>query len=107
MPVREIHRCHCSACQEEGEHPNQALHAEMNLFLSRLDEPQRRWYVALESRRIGRGGDTLLSVITGLDEKTIAKGRQELEDALEGCPTDRQRPVGGGRKPLEKKILKP
>jgi hypothetical protein len=79
----------------------------MNLFLSRLDEQQRRWYVALESRRIGRGGDTLLSLITGLDEKTIAKGREELSASLDGCPTDRLRPPGGGRKPLEKKTPKP
>lgn len=107
MPVKEIHRCQCSDCQQEGDHPSQPLHVEMNLFLSRLDEQQRRWYVALESRRIGRGGDTLLSLITGLDEKTIAKGREELAASLEGCPTDRLRPPGGGRKPLEKKIPKP
>ena len=28
----------------------------MNLLLSRLDEQQRRWYVAVESNRIGPGG---------------------------------------------------
>ena len=75
----------------------------MNLLMSRLDEQQRRWYVALESIRVGYGGDTLLSLITGLDEKTIQKGRQELAASLEGRPTDRIRVPGGGRPSLKKK----
>jgi hypothetical protein len=29
----------------------------MNLFLSRLDEDQRRWYLAVESQRMGWGAD--------------------------------------------------
>ena len=51
----------------------------MNLFLSRLNEQQRRWYVALESNKIGRSGDTPLSQITGLDVETIRRGRRELD----------------------------
>jgi len=75
----------------------------MNLLLSRLDEQQRRWYAAVESHRIGWGGDTLMSLITGLDEKTIQKGRQELAHSLQDRPADRRRVEGGGRPPLEKK----
>jgi hypothetical protein len=33
---------------------------------NRLDENQRRGFVALESRRLGHGGDRLLSQITGI-----------------------------------------
>jgi len=47
----------------------------MNVFISRLDEAQRRWYVALESQRHGHGGDRWLSQISGLDEATIRRGR--------------------------------
>jgi hypothetical protein len=75
----------------------------MNLFLSRLDEPQRRWFVALESTRIGHGGDRLLSQITGLDEKTIRRGREELATLLVDQPPDRMRRAGGGRPKIEKK----
>ena len=103
--LKPIHSCQCTDCQQEGDHPHQRLHAEMNLFLSRLNEQQRRWYAACESKRIGRGGDTLVSQITGLDEKTIARGRDELSASLEGRPTDRVRLPGGGRPPVEKKIL--
>jgi hypothetical protein len=42
----------------------------MNLLLSRLDEQQRCWSVAVESNSIGPGGDRLLSQVTGLDKKT-------------------------------------
>jgi hypothetical protein len=76
----------------------------MNLFLSRLDEQQRRWYVALEAARIGHGGERLLAQITGLDEKTIRRGLKELASGLADRPLDRVRLPGGGRPPSEKKI---
>jgi hypothetical protein len=75
----------------------------MNLFLSRLDEDQRRWYLALESQRMGWGADQLLMQITGLDEKTIRRGREELAGSLMSRPVDRVRQSGGGRLAVEKK----
>jgi hypothetical protein len=75
----------------------------MNLFLSRLDEQQRRWYVALESKKVGYGGDTLLSQITGLDVETIRRGRRELDGELVDRPTDQVRLAGGGQPSVEKK----
>lgn len=104
MSALEVHVCQCAHCRQEAEHPDQSLHRQMNLLLSRLDEQQRRWYVALESNRIGHGGDQWLSVITGLDEKTIRRGREELASALADRPSERVRLAGGGRPPVEKKI---
>jgi hypothetical protein len=75
----------------------------MNLFLSRLDEHQRRWYAALESQKVGHGGDRLLSLITGLHVGTIRRGRRELENDLRGCPAGRIRRPGAGRPPVGKK----
>jgi hypothetical protein len=75
----------------------------MNLFCSRLDEQQRRWYVALESNRVGHGGDRLLSHLTGLDEKTIRRRREALAASLVERPAERVRRPGGGRPPVEKK----
>jgi hypothetical protein len=98
-----VHQCRCSACLRAGEHPEKSLHARMNLLLSRLDEQQRRWYVALESTRVGYGGDRELSRITGMNVETIRRGRRELDDSLRGRPTDRVRLPGGGRPPAEKK----
>jgi len=104
MASLDVRVCQCPRCQQPGDHPERLLHHQMNLLLSRLDEAQRRWYVALESNRLGHGADRLLSQITGLDEKTIRRGREELAASLAACPPDRQRQPGGGRPPVEKKI---
>ena len=75
----------------------------MNLLLSRLDEQQRRWYVALEAKKLGHGGVTLLSQITGLSVDTIRRGRDELDEELNSRPVDCVRLPGGGRPRVEKK----
>ena len=103
MTKIEVYNCQCPNCQQERPHTDQQQHRQMNLFLSRLDEQQRRWYVAMESDRIGVGGDRKLSQITGMDEKTIQRGRQELADSLAGRPNERVRLPGGGRHKAEKK----
>ena len=99
----EVHRCQCPHCQQDAAHPDQALHYHMNLLLSRLDEQQRRWYAAVESNRLGHGGDQLVARMTGLDPHTIQRGRQELAVALAERPTDRVRMPGPGRPRAEKK----
>ena len=103
MPAIEISVCQCSLCQENVEHPERELHRQLNVLVSRLDENQRRWFVAVESKRIGYGGDRLLSQITGVDEKTIRSGRAELEGSLADNPPERIRRPGGGRPGVEKK----
>jgi hypothetical protein len=101
--VRAVAACRCPACQQEEDHPDRLLHQQMNVLMSRLDEAQRRWFAAVESRRIGYGGDVQLSQITGLDEKTIRRGRDELAASLADCPVGRIRRPGGGRPRREKK----
>jgi len=74
MP-NEIHQCRCPRCQQEDAHRDQLHHRQINLLMSNLNEQQRRWYVALESFNIGRGGIDLMSQITGMDQK----GRSSLK----------------------------
>lgn len=98
----------------EAQRPTQAIWSVSNanlaveeakavvlLFLSLLDENQRRLYAGLESLKLGHGGDAYVAGLLGMDPHTVARGRQELEthDVL----TDSQRPPGGGRKSVEKK----
>jgi hypothetical protein len=75
----------------------------MNLLLSRLDEQQRRWYVALEAQKMGHGGAKRMSEISGMHLDTIRRGRQEMDNDLADRPDDRIRLPGGGRQPVEKK----
>ena len=100
---KAIHQCECPKCQASKEHPEWQLHHQMNLLVSRLDEQQKRWYVAVESMRVGHGGDKLLSQITGLDVETIRRGRRELDGELADRPPDRIRQKGGGRPSAEKR----
>jgi hypothetical protein len=98
-----VHRCECSRCLSERGHPDRRRHHQINLVMSRLDEQQRRWLAALESKRVGYGGDALLALVTGLHVDTIRRGREELDADLQGRPTDRVRRPGAGRPPGEKK----
>ncbi len=101
--MSDMPTCQCPLCQGGGDHPERERHRQLLLLYGRLDENQRRWFVALESKRLGYGGDRLLSQITGMDEKTIRLGRAELDASLVDNPPDRIRRVGGGRPPVEKK----
>ena len=92
-----VHQCECPSCRSAEPHPDQAVHHHINLFLSRLNEPQRRWFVALEALRAGRGGKHLLAQITGMSPTTILRGCRELEAELAGCPDTHLRAPGGGR----------
>ena len=75
--------------------------AALVLFVSLLDEKQRRLYAGLEALRVGLGGDQEVAKLLGLHPQTVAKGRQELLD--QDVDVDRVRRSGGGRKPVEKK----
>jgi hypothetical protein len=104
MQEASIHVCQCEACRRLDSNPDKLLHLRVNLLVSRLDEQQRRWYVASESMRIGYGGDVRLQSITGMHVETIRRGRTELGNELKDRPVDRVRLEGGGRHPVEKKI---
>jgi hypothetical protein len=104
MSEKPVHQCECAECQKPEAHSDREWHRHLNLLMSRLDEQQRRWLAAAESQRLGHGGDRLLSTITGLDEKTIRKGRTELDEHLQSRPTEKVRLSGGGRTEAKKKI---
>jgi hypothetical protein len=97
-----VHVCVCAACRE-GKRPEREDHRDLNLILSRVDEQQRRWIAGREARRRGHGGIGQVAEITGLHPETIRRGRDELDEQLQGRPRDRVRLPGGGRPRVEKK----
>jgi len=74
--------------------------AAIILFYSLLNEKERRLYAALESMKIGRGGDKAMSELFGMDRKTIARGRSELLGDI--IDIERIRHKGAGRKGTKK-----
>lgn len=99
----DVHECECVICQAGEDQAVKAHHRQINLLLSRLDEAQQRWYVGVLSTAVNAPSDRLLAQITGLTEKTIQRGRAELENGLQETPPGRVRRKGGGRKKAEKK----
>jgi len=105
MSSIDVQVCQCPLCRVGADHSDRRLHEQMTLLLSRLGEAERRWYAAVEANRLGHGGVVLVAQITGLDEKTIRRGQEEVAGSLADAPIKRrQRRPGGGRPPVEKKI---
>ena len=103
MTKKEVYQCQCENCSQPESHPDKESHHLMNLFLSRLDEQQRRWYVGIEAKKLGHGGTKKMAQITGTNINTIRRGRRELDNNLAARPKNRIRLPGGGRKAIEKK----
>lgn len=72
----------------------------MSVFLSTLNEKQRRLYAGFESLKLGRGGDARIAVVTGLNIKTVARGRREL--LARNLLPERIRAIGAGRPSVKK-----
>lgn len=78
--------------------------AHVKLVCAQLNEKHRRWVAGLLSEVIGYGGTKWVSEVSGLDPKTIRRGRRDLDTGLEDVPSKRVRRSGGGRPPLKKKM---
>ena len=75
--------------------------AAIVIFLSTLDEKERRLYAGVEAIKYGFGGDKWIANLLCMHPQTVARGRREL---LSGeVDVDRVRKAGSGRKPVEKK----
>ena len=71
-----------------------------------LDERGKRLFLGVYSIRLGRGGITELSKLTGMSRTTITAGRKEIEsDKHEPSKNNenRIRSIGGGRKGVREK----
>jgi hypothetical protein len=101
----QVRQCQCAGCIELKSIPINARHRRLNVLFSQLSADQRRYYAALESVRIGRGGDRIVSLITGIDVATIRQGREQLaasrrgRDGEDSPPSAGPRSVAGARPP--------
>jgi DNA-binding phage protein len=80
-------------------------HAAINQLLASLDEKARRQCAGLLALQHGRGGITHIAEITGLSRNTIRRGQSEIQYPAATVPKSIRHP-GGGRKRIEKKILR-
>jgi len=73
----------------------------LQALLSALNEKQRRLYLGFESLKLGHGGDIRIARISGVNVKTVARGRAELQAG--DVSMDRIRAAGAGRPSVKKK----
>jgi transposase-like protein len=69
----------------------------VRVFLS-LGERERRLYAGAEAIKLGRGGVAYLARLFECDEKTIRRGRRELQ-AQSSLPPGRSRKKGVAERP--------
>jgi hypothetical protein len=67
------------------------------LYYNLLDERQKRLYLALEAKLLGRSGVRLVSEAFQVDPRTIRKAKKELEEQTR-LAAKHIRKEGGGRK---------
>src|SRR5947209_2170531 len=104
MHASQLSQCGCPDCLGGIDHPDAQYHRELQFFLATLNDEQRRLFAAVESRRQGRGGVGSVAQITGLCKATVAYGRRQLADLLEGRSPQREpHPVGGRPRTEEKR----
>ena len=99
---RNPHICQCAKCVEQPSSATAQLHQQINQLAALLNEKDRRQFVGLLARQLGRGGVTSMAEVTGLDRNTIRRGQQEIAAS---DFSDRVRRKGGGRLLTEKKPL--
>jgi len=78
------------------------LKAAIILFVSLLDEQQRRLWAGLESLRFGHGGDQVIAALLGIDPHTVARGRQQL--LARDAQLQLVRKSGAGRPAIKKRL---
>ena len=98
-----VHVCGCPTCYTASDPRIVSYHQQINLLLSRLTEPQRRWYVATLSQAPEQPSIRDLVAITGLSSRAILRGRREVAVGLAALDPERQRRAGAGRPAAEKK----
>jgi transposase len=76
------------------------IRAKYSSLFSELDERGRRRWAATEALSLGRGGITAVAAATGLSDRTIRNGIEEIA-ATASLNPGRQRRPGAGRPPRE------
>jgi hypothetical protein len=78
----------------------EGIETKFNALVGDLDERGKRRWAAAEAMTLGRGGIAAVAMATGLSDRTIRTGIEELRSE-NPVSSGRQRKPGAGRKPLE------
>lgn len=97
---RQIMSRHASDSEQNTDWISDVSKAAIILFVSLLNEQQRRLFAGLESIMWGYGGDRKIADLLGINKNTVAKGRRQL--LAQDIDDDKIRQAGGGRTSVKK-----
>lgn len=98
---RQLMNRRTSQSEIDSEWISNEAKAAIILFVSLLDEQQRRLFAGLESIMWGYGGDRKVADLIGINKNTVAKGRRQL--LAQDVDETKIRKAGGGRQSVKKK----
>jgi hypothetical protein len=83
---------------------NQEIETTMLIHFHQLGEKSKRHYAAVETLKLGYGGQKYISDLFGISPFRIRTGVRELQNPnlLSEIRSDKQRRIGGGRKKKKK-----
>lgn len=86
----------------QGKYPHE-IERQMKYFYKSLSEKEKRRYAALETEKLGHGGQKYICGLLGCSPTTVRVGKEEM---LHGSstPEGRIRKPGGGKKKITEKI---
>src|SRR5258707_15399432 len=102
---RDLYECPCAECRAHSRGSTALEHEAINRVMATLDERQRRLFAGLLAMHRRHGGILTVAEITGLSRTTIRRGIDELQRGV-GPADKRVRRAGGGRRSVEKKLLR-
>ncbi len=78
-------------------HYSNEIEKNMRKLYNSLDEKQKRFFLAIEVKKLGHGSQTYFASFLNCCRRTIYTAIKDLEKS--NFPTNRIRKTGGGRKP--------
>ena len=76
----------------------EALQAQISYMKTILNERQYRCYLGKTALSLGRGGQTVVTRLSGASVNTVRRGMEEVNSGREGITPNQIRKAGGGRK---------
>lgn len=74
------------------------IDAQTRDYALSLNEKDRRRFVALQAKRVGRGGIAWICALVGCSRHTVERGMKELGNLTDDPAAGRVRRLGAGRK---------
>lgn len=85
-PEEQNHQCECAICRAGNDPVTTQYHQPVNLLLSRLTEPQRRWYAGVLSQQPDRPSDRQLGRSLGWMRRRSGAAAGNLATDVAVCP---------------------